>query len=495
MREEILKKQERMVIYLFLTYSFILLFFCSKLSPFYSFNEWPDTNIYFNIGKAVMNGQVLYQDVFDHKGPFIFLIYGIGYLISNMSFLGVYIIQSLFFFVGILMAYRFARLYVNRLFSVIVGLSFSLLLLWYNGKGGSPEEFVAVLAMISFYLFFKYYKTNEQHNPMWMLIHGIVFTLAFLIKLNLVAFWFFPLLAIFGSFIYRKEYHLALRNLIALFLGILLASLPFILYFALTRSFGDFWHAYIEFNALYSGSSLSYEIVMGVVARFVKFILSNYVFMGMILVGLASITFTRFFTTSWLDRLAIILSFASTFGVIFMAAEVFEYYYIPLIVFAVPSCVLLASLMQKGLRFEQSNLICACFCLLFIPLGFWMKHDFRNDSSDTVVEKFSKEIETAKGTDKTLLCLGLDYSLGTFTRANIVPSVKYFFTPNIHHDVYPIIGDAQQAYVQNKKTEFVIVSKKYRDYYEIRPFLRESYNEINSFSEGETVYYLFQRKP
>lgn len=83
--------KDKNILILLSLYSFLLLFFCSKMSPLYPINEWSDVNLYYNIGKAIFNGRTLYAEAFDHKGPLIFFIYGIGYAISNTSFIGMFL--------------------------------------------------------------------------------------------------------------------------------------------------------------------------------------------------------------------------------------------------------------------------------------------------------------------------------------------------------------------------------------------------------------------
>ncbi|MDR0825520.1 MAG: hypothetical protein LBN74_10530, partial [Prevotella sp.] len=106
--------QDKNILILLFVYAALLLFFCSKMSPLYPFNEWSDINLYFNIGKAIFNGKVLYTEAFDHKGPLIFFIYGVGYLISNTSFLGMYIIEVLMWTFMIYAAYFTAKLYLDK---------------------------------------------------------------------------------------------------------------------------------------------------------------------------------------------------------------------------------------------------------------------------------------------------------------------------------------------------------------------------------------------
>ena len=49
-----------------------------------------DTAWFFTCGKAWMNGMIPYIDFADSKGPLLWLIYGIGYLLSPHNYLGMF---------------------------------------------------------------------------------------------------------------------------------------------------------------------------------------------------------------------------------------------------------------------------------------------------------------------------------------------------------------------------------------------------------------------
>ena len=57
-----------------------------------------DGNAFFTMGKGMFNGKVPYKDLFEQKGPLLYLIYGIGYLISHDTLLGVLFIRSYFIY-------------------------------------------------------------------------------------------------------------------------------------------------------------------------------------------------------------------------------------------------------------------------------------------------------------------------------------------------------------------------------------------------------------
>ena len=45
------------------------LMICSKSSPLYPFNDWPDVNMFFTMGKGMLKGRVPFVDLQEQKGP------------------------------------------------------------------------------------------------------------------------------------------------------------------------------------------------------------------------------------------------------------------------------------------------------------------------------------------------------------------------------------------------------------------------------------------
>ena len=61
-----------------LVIAFAGLMICSRSSFLYPYNDWNDANSYFTMGKGMMNGLVIYRDLYDQKGPYLYLLYGIA---------------------------------------------------------------------------------------------------------------------------------------------------------------------------------------------------------------------------------------------------------------------------------------------------------------------------------------------------------------------------------------------------------------------------------
>lgn len=64
-------------IYCFIN-AIIFLTICSKNSFFYAFNNWDDPNSFFTMGKGMANGLIIYRDLFEQKGPILYLIHAIS---------------------------------------------------------------------------------------------------------------------------------------------------------------------------------------------------------------------------------------------------------------------------------------------------------------------------------------------------------------------------------------------------------------------------------
>ena len=66
-----------------------------------------------------MNGMVPYVDFADSKGPLLWLIYGLGYLISHHSYIGVFWISILFYTATLFTAYKLCRLFADKEVSAV----------------------------------------------------------------------------------------------------------------------------------------------------------------------------------------------------------------------------------------------------------------------------------------------------------------------------------------------------------------------------------------
>lgn len=66
-------------VYMILIIFGILISFQSSTSPMNTEATSTDVSVWISIAKKMEHGQVMYRDIFDHKGPILYLIYYLGY--------------------------------------------------------------------------------------------------------------------------------------------------------------------------------------------------------------------------------------------------------------------------------------------------------------------------------------------------------------------------------------------------------------------------------
>ena len=108
-------KNKCIVFFMLFVVSLIILLVCSKNSPLYSFNDWVDAHAFFTMGKGIFNGKIPYKDLFEQKGPLLYLIYGIGYLISHDTFIGIFILECVSYTIFSYFLYLISKNYLENI--------------------------------------------------------------------------------------------------------------------------------------------------------------------------------------------------------------------------------------------------------------------------------------------------------------------------------------------------------------------------------------------
>ena len=139
---KLIKKNYKIIIFC-LVISALVLLFTSCNSPLYPYNFANDTNAYFTIGRGWLEGLIPYKDLFDQKGPIVYLIFMIAALISNTSYIGIYILEIISMTVFLFYAHKTITLFIDKknslfilpIITVLICTSFAF------ASGSTAEEF------------------------------------------------------------------------------------------------------------------------------------------------------------------------------------------------------------------------------------------------------------------------------------------------------------------------------------------------------------------
>ena len=231
--------------------SCVLLLLCSQCSPLYPTNVWVDANCLLTVGRVMKEGGVLYRDIYEQKGPTLYLINMLAACISDTSFLGVYVMEVISFAATLFLACRIAmrRAGVLAAFAdavmvgacVLVGQSFS--------RGNSAEEFCLPLLMAALCIAYREY--GEKKGPMrpkMLFACGVMAGLVATIKFTVLGLFVGLCVAEGVLALMDGGMRRALKSAGAFLTGMMLPVAAWCVYFAAHGALYDFYTAYIYNN-------------------------------------------------------------------------------------------------------------------------------------------------------------------------------------------------------------------------------------------------------
>lgn len=247
----IFKNKTNLTAYMLITaYTFIILFWLSTNSYTHDLFDRVDSACFFMCGKSWMNGMTPYDDFADSKGPLLWLIYGIGYLISNNSYVGVFWIEFLFYVFTFIICFKLASLFLDKDKSIIAVMLLSFAVfhkkLHYETRA---EDFCQLFIALGLYITFYISKFSKSISfgkiIKYSFILGLSFGALLMIKYNIAVMFGIFMLA---TLIYTRRSDI-FKVIFAMALGTLAIVGPFFIYFIINGNLQDMLREYV-FNRM-----------------------------------------------------------------------------------------------------------------------------------------------------------------------------------------------------------------------------------------------------
>ena len=238
----------------------LVLVLCSKTSPLYAFNDWMDANIFFTMGKSMLSGKVLYRDVFDHKGPVLYLLYGLGWLLDHTGFIGVFVLEicgfSVFLGLGLCTAELLRGKPLHPVWCLVPAAAVAACRAFSHG--GSAEELLLPFLAAALYGLVKCLTANRQMPLRTVALQGFLCGCALLLKYTVLGFYL-AWVAVLAVLYLRRGWLRQLGRSCAAYLGgLALAALPWFAYFGAHHALDAWWECYFYDNLfLYKGDGRS----------------------------------------------------------------------------------------------------------------------------------------------------------------------------------------------------------------------------------------------
>ena len=507
MRKEWLSKG-KVIIYC-ITLSFLFLMICSESSFLYPMNDWVDGNCFFTMGKSMFQGKVLYVDLFDQKGPLLFLYYGIASLISYTTFFGVFLIEVISFSIFLYYAYRLCRLYLKKETSLLTLpiISFLILTLPAFTHGGSVEEFSLPMLMYSLYSMVKFLKSGDTKPKRSMIfINGIMAGLIATMKFTLLGFWFAWMASMFFYLLSKKEWKESILDCLIFLSGMAIPIIPWLIYFGIHHAIGTWIESYVIFNIKYYPTTDTWIMkLFDIITKPLFFMTQNLGFGIPFMIGICVLLFDRFFFKKKSSKWIVISLYCFLCLGVFCGGISFRYYYFILAPFLIFGIVAIASWIERLYHIEWHESRLAHYMIyvtLLVALSYYgcqNTNKFRINQSrqDLVQYQFAEIIKQTE--NPTLLNYGF-LDGGFYTTTGIIPNIRYFQKQNIANAVFPENIEQQEEAIKKKKVDFVVTRVPIDKgmFYHYIPELKQNYKKISEknqkYEEHRYRYTLWQKK-
>ncbi len=444
-----------------------LLLLCTGTSPLYNGHDWTDANTYLTMARGLLQGSVPYRDLFDHKGPLLYFVYALGVLISPSGFLGVFLLQTAALGTTLFFFYRTALLLLGDspraavcaaavpLFLLTAGIYYLPANLDYGG--GSAEEFCFPLMAAALWLSARC-EVRERWSRGSMLAMGVLAGCVCLIKFNLVLFWVGLLLPVFLRLLAGRQWREFCLSALWGLAGAMIPLIPYLLYGVATGSLDDFFYAYIQFNRAYAVTGSLPRLVWNTVMQAYRNLVSIPILLLALIALLLGLLFLRRAPVLW--RVSVFLAFGGL-GVAVFCGRTMLYTLLPLLLAVFPGAVALTDVLTRRVGRSPSAFGAAVLCLVLggaavVNNQMIFHKDFFWSNTPTCQEQIAALVRSGPYEDPTLLEAGM-LNRGYYNELDLIPTVYYFYLPNVTYAQCPEILDSQLAAIQEEETDYVVL--------------------------------------
>jgi len=466
------------------SWAFLILFFVSPDSYTHDmFYRW-DSAWFFTCGKAWVEGLRPYVDFADSKGPLLWLIHALAYILSPYNYLGIFWLSILLYGIVFYIDYKIAFLFLNnKKLSWLVVLFLPLVYFnpWYHFEISAEDWCQPIISLVIYriakMIIIKERISRDLTITGFVLGFGLIWTL--LIKFSLTIM--LGVTECYCLYYIIRERINIVRPLLFFFLGMFVLLFPFSSYMIYTGNFNAFITEYF-INTMQTVSSAN--PLGDYIHEWFRTFADAYYLTLFTLCIIGGYLIGRKFEK---DKYFFIISFFGFYGLA-IHHNIHRHYVNCCLFFMVPFIIYLISVNQnKLLEFYQRIVkVSIVFVLLFTTLINWTYTEgYIVPNLFFVNQQDRKEYYTVayyiSQIEKPTLLYYRFAERGYGTLAGALPASKYWSTQT---DPTQEMLDVQHKDAMSGKADFIIA---YNTSENDRLFIGIGYNKLYDFS-GLVLY-------
>ncbi len=235
----------------------VLIFIVLRFPSFYESYWYGDEGIYAGVGHQLVDGKKLYQEVWDHKPPFIYLLFSGADLLGWPE--GLIFLKGLSVILGILTIILVNKIFANRVEQLprFIGLIFLSLFLGstiLEGNVVNAEIIFILFNLLGFFLLLK-----EKHFG----LIGLLFYLSLMTKIPGTVEFGLILFIFIGVYLKEEGINSVIKKIVSLALGFFVPLTITLGFFYFQGTLSDFIYANITFNVFYSVDKNNFTYLAG----------------------------------------------------------------------------------------------------------------------------------------------------------------------------------------------------------------------------------------
>lgn len=391
-------------------------------SPFFNRYE-NDSSVYQYIGKMMLEGQLPYKDIFDHKGPLAYIWHMFSYALHPMY--GLYYVETIWLFLSTLLAFHLAKKYLSPLLAFgVVSVVFSAI---PSLDTIGNTESIALLPLMGLLYIFCNSIQNQKISFTKAGLTGFLAAVLLLIKpiyLCAPAIYILSLLLFF----YHNKQYASLKKLI-IFGGIcgLIPILTTILYFYRHNALQDLWECFIVFNTKYAQYFSKIHNAHPLQKTIITFSKEVIVIIGLITTTVILLKLKQFTPLQKYTVLTIICAFIASLIVIIIPRNPFSHYTLILL-----PLVLMLAIVTIKLCPNKTNAL-AILEFIFI-INLYITYNFLHHNATSAVDIERREIaniiQNILYPDETFIALDNHTPLYLYANRNSATKYPYAYAAN-----------------------------------------------------------------
>ena len=487
--------------YIILFLGALLVLLTSPLAPFAHKLTNSDSGVYVYCAEQILNGKIMYQEIFDHKGPVFYLFLVVGLLIGGGNSTGIWFVELVVLFVSLIFIFKSLTLYFDKFIALVSTLTCLILFSTFleEGRGNTTEEYAMLFISIAMYYFLRFFKNRNLKIYPFAII-ALCFICTFLIKPNFIPLWITGYLFVFIRLLNLKEIKKIIPIAVISLLTVTGVCLPFVLYFVFTDSWLDFKFCFWDFNKAYSDNISLFGILLSTCKRLwfepvarTPFQVFLFLFFAGVIIRFRHLQYK---TETWFFICTILL----TGILISIGSFVFAHYFLLFVpIFAFPYAAVY-HFMKKNFAGESKWIYCF-FIVLLVCGGV---NDLKMSAATlpykkhTSVENLVSFIQ--KNTEETdkITVVGNDCWIYILSGRESVSKYMYQFPPVTVQQYGTMMAETYMKDIENGKPRMIITRLKddQRKYLpELNEVLDTQYERAASADIPDWNIYCWLRKP